>query len=37
MISYSKSRVKLELEPLCEKETIVSVERASEFKHWLNR
>lgn len=37
MISYSKSRVKLELEPQIDKETIVSVERASDFKNWLNR
>ena len=37
MISYSKSRVKVELEPPSEKETIVSVERSSDFKSWLNR
>lgn len=37
MISYSKSRVKLELEPQIDKETIVSVERAPDFKNWLNR
>ncbi len=37
MLSYSKSRVKLELEPACEKDTIVSVERSAEFKAWLNR
>ncbi len=37
MFSYSKSRVKVELEPVIEKETIVSVERSSEFRLWLNR
>ena len=37
MITYSKSRVKVELEPPVEKETIVSVERSSEFRQWLNR
>lgn len=37
MFSYSKSRVKLELDPAMDKETIVSVERAPGFKEWLNR
>lgn len=37
MLSYSKSRVKLELEPACNKDTIVSVERSAAFKEWLNR
>ncbi len=37
MHSYSKSRVKVELEPPIEKETIVSVERSSDFRLWLNR
>lgn len=37
MSAYSKSRVKLELQPAPEKETIVSVERSNEFKQWLNK
>ena len=37
MFNYSKSRVKLELEPNIEKETVVSVERSAEFRNWLNR
>ncbi len=37
MLNYSKSRVKVELEPAIEKETIVSVERSSDFRLWLNR
>lgn len=37
MYAYSKSRIKLELKPACEKETIVSVERSSSFKAWLNK
>lgn len=37
MHSYSKSRVKLELIPNSLIEAIVSSERASEFKQWLNR
>lgn len=35
MISYSKSRVKLELVPPTEHETIVSTERSPLFKLWL--
>ena len=35
MISYSKSRVKLELNPPSEIETIVSTERSPNFKSWL--
>ncbi len=35
MISYSKSRVKLELNPPSEMETIVSTERSPNFKTWL--
>jgi len=35
MFSYSKSRVKIELKPTCNQETIVSTERAPEFKEWL--
>jgi DNA-binding LytR/AlgR family response regulator len=35
MHPYSKSRVKLDLEPPTDQETIVSTERSSEFKRWL--
>lgn len=35
MHPYSKSRVKVELEPPTELETIVSTERSAEFKRWL--
>lgn len=35
MHPYSKSRVKVDLEPLTDLETIVSTERSSEFKKWL--
>ncbi len=35
MISYSKSRVKVELNPACDLETIVSTERSPQFKKWL--
>ncbi len=35
MHPYSKSRVKVELEPATDLETIVSTERSSEFKKWL--
>jgi DNA-binding LytR/AlgR family response regulator len=37
MFSYSKSRVKIELYPNPETEVIVSSERASGFKEWLNQ
>jgi DNA-binding LytR/AlgR family response regulator len=37
MTAYSKSRIKIELTPACDKETIVSVDRSPEFKAWLNR
>ncbi|MBC8047304.1 MAG: response regulator transcription factor [Fimbriimonadaceae bacterium] len=37
MLAYSKSRVKLELIPHTDKETIVSVERSGDFKEWLNK
>ena len=36
MYSYSKSRVKIELEPPCEIETIASTERSGDFKKWLS-
>lgn len=35
MVAYTKSRVKLNLKPIAEEETIVSTERSSEFKKWL--
>jgi two-component system LytT family response regulator len=35
MHPYSKSRVKVDLEPPTDLETIVSTERSSEFKKWL--
>lgn len=35
MFSSTKSRVKIILKPVCEEETIVSAERASDFKQWL--
>lgn len=35
MHAYSKSRVKLDLDPTTDMETIVSAERSAEFKRWL--
>lgn len=35
MVSFSKSRVKITLNPESDIETIVSTERSSNFKHWL--
>ncbi len=37
MVAYSKSRVKLELSPSSDLETIVSVEKSGAFKKWLNK
>lgn len=37
IIRYSKSRLKLELHPPTDLETLVSAERASEFKIWLGK
>lgn len=39
MFAYSRSRVKLELKPIVDDEfdTIVSIDRSSDFKKWLNR
>lgn len=37
MHSYPKGRVKIELVPSNKKEAIVSIERASMFKKWLNK
>lgn len=37
MYFYSKSRVKLELNPPVDSEVIVSTERSSDFKEWLNQ
>jgi two-component system LytT family response regulator len=36
MLTYSKGRVKLTLNPPCDKDTIVSTERSPVFKKWLN-
>ncbi len=38
MLAYSRSRVKLELKPNADEEldTIVSIDRSSDFKKWLN-
>jgi DNA-binding LytR/AlgR family response regulator len=35
MISYSKSRVKINLLPSCDLEVISSTERSGDFKEWL--
>ncbi|HEX5001047.1 MAG TPA: LytTR family DNA-binding domain-containing protein [Bacteroidia bacterium] len=35
MTAWSKSRIKLDLNPACEIETIVSTERSPEFKIWI--
>ena len=37
MYSYPKGRVKIDLYPPNKKEAIVSIERASHFKKWLNK
>lgn len=37
MVSYSKSRVKIDLEPVSDIEAIVSIEKTRHFKAWLNR
>lgn len=37
MVTYSKSRIKIELNPPASADTIVSTERSPEFKEWLNR
>lgn len=37
MFSYSKSRVKIDLNPASDIEAIVSIEKAKRFKEWLNR
>lgn len=37
MIIWSKSRIKLELHPVPEKEVIVSIDNSAAFKKWLNR
>ncbi|MFO8000888.1 MAG: LytTR family DNA-binding domain-containing protein [Marinilabilia sp.] len=39
MLAYSRGRVKLDLKPAADDkfDTIVSIERSSEFKKWLNR
>lgn len=37
MVAYSKSRVKVDLEPTSDIEAIVSIEKTKRFKEWLNR
>ncbi|MEQ9287422.1 MAG: LytTR family DNA-binding domain-containing protein [Cyclobacteriaceae bacterium] len=37
MIAYTKGRLKIELDPPGKKEAIVSIEKASDFKKWLNK
>lgn len=37
MISYTKGRLNVILNPASKKEAIVSIERASDFKKWLNK
>ncbi|SHN26068.1 two component transcriptional regulator, LytTR family [Cyclobacterium lianum] len=37
MHAYSRSRIKLDLEPACSKECISSSEKTAEFKDWLGR
>ena len=37
MITYTKGRLKIELKPKSSREVIVSIERSSEFKKWLNK
>ena len=37
MYSYSKSRIKIELEPTPDIEAIVSIDRSRDFKAWLNQ
>jgi len=36
MYAYSKSRVRIELVPPCDFETIASTERSGSFKKWLS-
>jgi DNA-binding LytR/AlgR family response regulator len=36
MVSYSKSRIKITLNPSCELEAISSTERSGDFKEWLS-
>lgn len=37
MHTYSRSRIKIDLMPACEKECIVSTEKCSDFKTWLGK
>ena len=37
MFSYSKSRIKIELDPISEMEAIVSIDKSKRFKTWLNK
>ncbi len=36
VVPYSKARLKIDLEPMSNQEVIVSIERSSDFKKWLN-
>jgi DNA-binding LytR/AlgR family response regulator len=39
MVAYSRGRIKLDLKPRADDEfdTIVSIDRSSDFKKWLNQ
>lgn len=37
MFTYSKSRIKIEMDPPTEIEAIVSIDKAKRFREWLNR
>ncbi|WKV13555.1 LytTR family DNA-binding domain-containing protein [Marivirga harenae] len=37
MNTYSRSRIKIDLVPACEKECIVSTEKCADFKRWLGK
>ena len=37
MVSWSKSRVKLDLHPPTDFDVVVSIDNSGEFKHWLNK
>lgn len=37
MSAYSKGRIKIETEPVCKEDIIVSIDRSGNFKKWLDR
>lgn len=37
MLVLSKSKIRIELQPACNEECVVSSERSSEYKEWLNK